>query len=186
MNKIYTLFILVSFFSCSKKEITKTECVENYFEGFKQSDYHLIKGTLVDSLEIYAGDYKMEFTPESYYKQFQWDSVFKPVYKVLSVTNKNEAVLVTVSVATSKFEFLKNNPLTTNYKFSFKANKIYKIEDLGSVDVNWNSWGKQRDTLVNWIKVNHPNLDGFVSDLSKQGAINYLKAIELFKNNQVD
>ena len=58
------------------------------------------------------------------------------------------------------------------------------MEDLDYMDVNWGTWSQKRDTLGNWIRNNHPNLDGFVNDITMEGAKDYLKAIELFSFNQ--
>jgi hypothetical protein len=83
-----------------------------------------------------------------------------------------------------RFEFLKNNPLSCRHKISFKDGKIAKLETLECIDADWGIWQKERDSLVNWVHIHHPDLDGFVHDLSMQGAINYLKAIELYKDNE--
>ena len=53
-------------------------------------------------------------------------------------------------------------------------------------DANWEIWQRERDSLVNWIKENHPELDGFVHDLSMEGAQNYLKAISLYKKRTIN
>jgi len=50
------------------------------------------------------------------------------------------------------------------------SDKITKIEALECSDANWNVWQAERDSLVNWVKINHPELDGFINDLTMNGA----------------
>src|SRR5690606_20693756 len=114
-----------------------------YYKGFKNSDYRQIKKIVSDSLTIIEGDYIMGFTRESFYKQFKWDSVFKPVYKLVSIVNENEYVVATVSVNSLRYEFLKNNPLTCKHAFYFKSGKINKIKTLDCIDTNWETWQKE-------------------------------------------
>src|SRR5690606_10727352 len=161
MRKILFIFILIIIASCAEKKSTESEQITAYYNGFKNSDYSQIKQTLSDSLTIIEGDYIMGFTRESFYKQFKWDSVFKPVYKLVSLENENEQFVATVSVNSLRFEFLKNNPLTFRHKFYFKSGKISKIETVEFIDTNWQIWQKERDSLVKWVKFNHPELDGF-------------------------
>ncbi|MGE5943308.1 MAG: hypothetical protein ACM31G_03105 [Flavobacteriales bacterium] len=103
---------------------------------------------------------------------------------MVSLENENEHLVATVSVNSLRYEFLKNNPLTCKHAFYFKSGKINKIKTLDCIDTDWEIWQKERDSLVNWVKFNHPELDGFIHDLSMQGAIDYLKAIELYEKNQ--
>ncbi len=183
IKKTAFIFILLVITSCTEKN-EKTEQIINYYEGFKNSDYNQIKRTISDSLTIIEGDYTMAFTPKSYHEQFKWDSVFKPVYKVISLENQNTMIIATVSVNSLKFEFLENNPLTCRHKFYFSSEKISKIENIDCIDADWKIWQSKRDSLVDWIKFNHPKLDGFIHDLSMKGAIHYLNAIELYENRE--
>jgi hypothetical protein len=184
MNKILFILILVLITSCAEGKNTEMEQITAYYKGFKNSDYSQIKKTLSDSITIIEGDYITGFTRESFHKQFKWDSVFKPIYKLVSLEKVNEQVIATVSVNSLRYEFLKNNPLTCKHKFHFKSGKISKIETFEFIDTNWEIWQRQRDSLVKWVKFNHPELDGFIHDLSMEGAIDYLRAIELYKKNQ--
>ncbi|MCH4824646.1 TRAPPC13 family protein [Gramella lutea] len=157
-----------------------------YYQGFKKSDYNTIKNVIADSLIITEGNYKMKFSSESYYKHFKWDSVFKPVYKIVDLKEQGNHVGATVSVRSSRFKFLENNPLTCKRKFYFKRGKISKIENLDCLDANWENWQKQRDSLVQWIEINKPELHGFIHDLSEQGAIDYLNAIQSYKKRELE
>ncbi|WP_339629929.1 hypothetical protein [uncultured Maribacter sp.] len=97
---------------------------------------------------------------------------------------KNNQVFATVASKSIKNEFLKNNPLKCKFKISFESGKISKIEDFEYLGTDWNSWQSQRDSLVNWISKNHPELDGFVNDMTKKGSVKYVKAIELYENDR--
>jgi hypothetical protein len=68
-------------------------------------------------------------------------------------------------------------------KVYFKSGKIAEIENVEYQNVNWSTWTKNRDSLVNWIDKQHPELSGFINDMTKTGGINYIKAIELYTKN---
>ncbi|MFK7810908.1 MAG: hypothetical protein AB8B59_00345 [Maribacter sp.] len=188
MKKTVFLFILIVGMACAEKKSTpsKAEQITAYYEGFKNSDYSQIKRTLADSLINIEGDFTTRYSSDSYHELFKWDSVFKPVYKLVSIENQEENPIATVSVSASKFEFLKKNPLIFRQKFYFKSGKIAKTENAGFIDNNFESWGIQRAAIVNWVKLNHPELDGFMNDMTMKGAQNYLKAMELYENSNKD
>ncbi len=102
----------------------------------------------------------------------------------MAIENEGDKLVATVSVHSLRFEFLKNNPLTCRHRFHFDSGKITKIENLDCSNANWEIWQEERDALVSWVKLNHPELDGFINDLSGKGAVNYVKAIELYKIRQ--
>jgi hypothetical protein len=179
-------FLILSLFcfltGCNDKKLTHQETVTKYYNAFDLGDYNVIKTVISDSITIIGGDYVMPFTHDSFYKQFKWDSIFKPSYEIIELEEKNNQIIASVASKSLRYEFLKNNPLTCKFKISFNTGKISKIEDMEYINADWNIWQKERDSLVSWINNNHPELDGFIYDLTIKGAINYLKAIELYKN----
>lgn len=186
MKNILSLFILIAVTGCTEETTTPSEQITAYYEGFKNSDYNRIKKTLSDSLITTEGDYIMPFSCESYYGKFKWDSVFKPIYKLISIENQEEYAIAIVTVNSPKLEFLKNNPMTCSYRFHFESGKIAKIENLECPEANWQIWKKEVDALVGWVKVNHPQLDGFIHNLTMKGAQDYMKAIELYKQCEIE
>jgi len=185
MKRILLILLVLVISSCTEKNSTPSEQITKYFEGFKNSDYSQIKKTIADSVITIEGDYTMAFSRESYYEKFKWDSVFKPTYTLVKIENQGEQAIATVSLSSIKLEFLKNSPMTCRYEFHFKAGKITKIENLACSDANWELWEKEVDSLVHWVKLNHPELDGFIYDLSMKGALDYVNAIKLYKNRQI-
>lgn len=186
MRKVLLMVVLVLIASCTERKDSEAAQITEYYKGFERSDYSQIKKTIADTLNITEGDYAMVFTPESFYEHFKWDSIFKPIYQLDELSNENGQWIATVSVNSLKFEFLKNNPLTCRHKFYFDAGKISKIENLDCPGANWELWQKERDSLVKWIKSNHPELDGFIHDLTMKGAIDYLSAIDLYERNTIE
>lgn len=176
--------ILLFTFSCTSQRTDPAECVKEYYEAFNNSDYNRVKAVIADSITIIEGDYIMPYSIESYHEHFKWDSVFQPSYKLLELEELGDQFIATVEVNSLRFEFLKNNPLTCKHKISFKAGKLAKFEALDCIDADWELWQKERDSLVNWINIHHPELDGFINDLTMNGAIKFLKAIELYKKSK--
>ena len=183
-NSYIILFLLFFISSCNDQKLTYKEAVITYYNAFDSGDFNEMKTVLSDSITIIGGDYVMPFNQDSFYEHFKWDSIFKTSYKLLEIEEKNNQVYATVASKSIKNEFLKNNPLTCTFKISFESRKISKIEDFEYIGTDWEKWVNERDSLVPWISKNHPKLDGFVHDLTMKGAMNYVKAIELYQNDK--
>ncbi|MDO1502143.1 hypothetical protein Q2T40_18565 [Winogradskyella maritima] len=163
---------------------SETQQIKRYYSGFQDGDYSKIKAVLADSVTLISGDNVMPFNPESYYKQFKWDSVFQPKYKLNSITVQHKKRIAKVSLNSMKIKFLQNNAMSCSYEFSFVDGKISKIKELDCPTADWPLWGQRVDSLVQFIEKNHPDLDGFIHDLSMQGAQNYLDAIEAYERHR--
>ncbi len=180
-NILLIAFFLYTLAGCKEQQLTRQETVKAYYTARDKGDFKTLKSVINDSITLTAGDFVMPYGRNSFYKQFQWDSVFKPSYSVIKLEEQQQQIIATISQQNLRNAFLKNNPLVFNVKVSFNEGKISRIEELDYIDVDWNAWAQERDTLVSWIATNHPELDGFVNDMTMKGAMNYLRAIELYK-----
>lgn len=185
-NTILILFLLCFLTGCNKHKLSHKETVSSYYNAFDSGNYDEIKAIINDSVTQISGDFVTPYNHESFYQFFKWDSIFRSSYKIIVLEEKNRDILVTVAQDNIRNEFLKNNPLVYKVKVSFISEKISKLEELESINVNWAVWNQEKDSLVNWIKKNHPDLDGFVNDMTMKGSKNYLKAIELYTSNKDD
>jgi hypothetical protein len=183
-NTLPLLFLGCFVIGCADPKPTHKETVSTYYEAFNAGDYPKIKTVIHDSITLIEGDYTMPFDHDSYYDHFQWDSVFKPTYELLKLEEKDDQLITTVASSSVRYAFLKNNTLTTNLRISFTQGKISKIEILEGVNTDWDAWQKERDSLVDWTHKNHPELDGFINDLSRKGALNYVKAIGYYQTHK--
>lgn len=183
-SSLIILSLLCCLLACSQQKLSRKETVTQYYNAFDASDYEKIKMLIADSITYTEGDYIMPYLKESLHEKFRWDSVFQPTYKIVELEELDSQVIATVAVSSLRFEFLKNNPLTCSHKISFEEGKIAKIEALDCIRADWVVWGQGVDSLVNWTRKYHPELDGFIHDLTMNGAINYLKAIELYNNRK--
>jgi hypothetical protein len=185
MKKTIFILLLLSFLiACKSEKATHQEIVTNYYKARDAFNYNALKTVIDDSITVIGGDYVMPYNLDSYYEEFKWDSIFRTSYKIVELIEEDDWVMATVVSNSIKYEFLKNNPLTCQYRISFNSDKISKIESLECLGVNWDIWQEQKDTLVSWIDKNHPKLDGFIHDMTMNGALNYLKAIALYKEEK--
>lgn len=178
--KPFLIILLVLLIGCNNGKLTHQETITRYYDAFDSSNYDEIKTLINDSITITSGDYFTSYNHESFYEFFKWDSMFNPTYEIIELEEQNNGIIATVSQENARNEYLKNNPLVYKVKISFDSGKIAKIEDLDYIDVNWEVWSQKRDSLVSWIRNNHPKLDGFVNDMTMMGSMNYLKAIEKY------
>jgi len=177
------LFMLCIITACDNQQLTQKETVINYYNARDKANFNELKELISDSVTIISGDFIMPYDPDSFYEVFKWDSVFNPAYKVVDLIEKNNQILATVELSSIKNEFLKNNGMLCQYNISFDSGKISKIEELACENADWEAWQVGVNSLVNWTRQNHPELNGFINDMTMQGAMNYIKAIKLYKAN---
>ena len=179
-NTFFLLFLLYAFSGCNDHHLTHQETVTKYYEARDAVNFTEVEKYVNDSITITAGDYVMPYSHDSFYEVFKWDSIFQPSYEIVSIKEKNNQVIAAVTLNSIRNDFLKNSSMTCEYKISFVAGKISTIESLDCKDVDWILWQEGVASLVSWIQINHPQLDGFINDMTMNGALNYLKAIELY------
>ena len=185
MKKLLILLTVISVLSgCSNKKLSPSEAVEEYYAAFDSSNFERLISLVDDSLTIVEGEFVSTYNHDSFHQQFKWDSIFQPTYEVIRIEEESDHVIATVSSHSLRYEFLKNNPLISKFKISLNSGKISRIELVGYEGADFEVWQKERDSLVKWVNTNHPELDGFVNDLTINGSKNYLKAIELYENSK--
>lgn len=184
MKSLFLLSLVLLFTVNCAKQHSRISSVTSYYQGLTNADYSQVKNLITDSVTIIEGDYTMPYSREAFHEYFKWDSVFQPTYKIVALSEADDHVIATVAVNSLRFEFLKNNPLTCRHKIFFTSGKLTKFENIDCIDANWAVWETERDALVSWISIHHPELDGFIHDLTMNGAKKYVQAIALYNENK--
>ncbi|WP_396602600.1 hypothetical protein [Algibacter sp. R77976] len=177
---VFILILMVSFVSC-KKKTSNIVIAEMYYNVLNNSDYSKVPLLFPDSITTKEGDYKKVFSQSDYIEFLKWDSVFKPKYKFLEINEKVDAVFVKVSQKDKRIIFLNEEPIITNQVFRFKEGKISSIEIIDYIVFNDTAFIRNRTKLLNWVKENHPELNGFLYNQTENGGLKFLKAIELYQ-----
>jgi len=183
-NLLLILLSIMLLTKCWHETQTNKELVTNYFDARQSGEFEKIKAVVNDSFTITEGDHIMPYSLDSYYEVFKWDSIFQTSYKIVKLKDVNNQVVASIDLSSIRNKFLQNDQMTCQFKISFDSGKISKIESLDCQGADWAVWQKKVNTLVSWIETNHPDLNGFIHDMSMEGANNYLKAIELFETNE--
>ncbi len=182
------LLIVLGSISCKNgtKEIDRLQLAKHYYKVLDNSDHTEIKTLLTDSLLTRETeyDYEQTFSLKEYEEWLQWDALFEPTYNILQIAEEGETVKVTVSKLDQRIAFLHKKPIVTDQVLHFKKNKITSIETTNYVIFNDSIFVKNREALVNWIAKNHPELNGFIYDQTKEGGEKYLKAMALYNNRK--
>lgn len=186
MNKIvvFTLFMAIVLLSCkpSEKRIDKLKIAKEYYKALNVSNSSIMANLLGDSLIIIESEanYRETFSKKGYLMWVKWDSVFRPTYKVLEMEQENEIIKATISKIDKRISFLHKEPIVWNEILRFNDNKINRVERTNYKVFNAPKFVKNRDSLVNWIKENYLELDGFINEQTASGGIKYLKAMALY------
>ncbi len=177
------LILFVCIFSlngCSRNN--NTQLVKDFYNQLNHSNYSELSEFIGDSITITEGDYNMNYSKNDYYQFFQWDSVFNPKYEILAIKEMDNNVEISISKTCTRIKFLNQKPLVSTEVIEIKNQKISKIKNI-EMDSDFKLWDTKRSQMVNWIKKNHPELDGFIYDQTKIGAQNYLKAIDFYEQS---
>lgn len=186
MKKIALLLISILFLSgctSTEKKIDRLSIANQYYEALHTADSLKMVTLLADSVIVRQTEYDYEevFTKDSYAnKWLQWDAEFQPKYMIEDIQLENQKVKAIVSKVDKRINFLHKAPIVTKEVLHFSEGKIDQIETEKYLIFDDSIFVQRRDSLVNWIKNNHPELDGFIYDQTVRGAKNYLKAIELY------
>ncbi len=181
MRLLQLVFIFILLNSC--KQTDNKVILEKYFDGYYNHGFKSISGLLADSVTIIdATGYEITYARDEYRIFYQWDSVFQPENNFTIIDQTDTTIDIIEERYSQRFEFLEHNPLNMKQRIHIKQGEISVIENVEYLNFNVNKWTSNRDSLVAWINSHHPELSGFIYDLTREGAENYLKAIELYQN----
>lgn len=175
------LLLALCLVGCTDRKPAPQETVAHYIEARDTGNFTMLRTLINDSITITAGDYVMPYDMASFYEVFQWDSVLGTSYEIMEWQEQNNKIKATVAMRSDRNAFLQNNPMICGYTFSFTSGKISKIEEMECPGFNGEAWAQKRDSLVEWIKQNHPERNGFIYNMTMQGAMDYTRAMELYK-----
>ena len=180
----WSVFLIISILlsSClvEGEKARQEKLVKDYFTALNNDDFETALNIVNDSILISEGDFVLAKSKSELLVHFRWDSVFKPRYKVLELATVDKNMEAVIAKTCQRIRFLHDSAIVTKVTIDFKNNKITAIKTFDYKVFDFEKWQSKRDTLVQWIDENHPELSGFVYDQSLIGAKNYLKAIELF------
>ena len=187
MNKltVFLLLITIGITSCknSEKELDKLEIAKKYYVSINNSNPSETTELITESFTTIDDGFEQKYSGNEYAEWVKWDSVFQPTYEILEIGQENGTVKAKISKIDKRISFLHHEPIITNETIQFEGNRIKNINRT-SASFNVEKFVKNRDELVNWITENQPELNGFLNDQTKSGGMNYLKAIELYRNKK--
>jgi hypothetical protein len=158
-----------------------------YIESYNNQGFESIADLLADTIIIQdIGAYEARYSREEFKVFYQWDSAFSPVYEILEYHRTGSTEEVTQSSSSVRFEFLGNDPLVFRRRIHLQKGKIHRIETHKYLEADWTIWASKRDSLVAWIDEFHPELSGFIYDMTPDGARNYREAIERYRNSKLN
>ena len=181
----FTISIIL--LSCTHSGARKSQeaIVKDYIDDLNKSDFSRISEVIHDSIMTIEGGLVGCKNKSEFYTIFQWDSVFSPVYKIKSIEKNEQNIEAIISKECDRIRFLHDSATVYRSVFEFQGDMIVKISNIEDIVFDLQKWVSRRDTLVNWIDQNYPDLSGFVFDQTMQGAKNYLKAISLYNGKNV-
>lgn len=187
MNKFPVFLVLTSIglFSCknTEKAYDQMEIAKNFYAALDNSNPSKTTDLITKTFTTIDDGFEQNYSGSDYAEWVKWDSVFQPTYEILKIEKENGIVKAKISKTDKRISFLHNEPIITDEIIKFHNNKIISINRTSAV-FKVDVFIKNRDVLVNWITENHPELNGFLNDQTKSGAITYLKAIELYNNKK--
>jgi hypothetical protein len=166
----------------SNNPLSHKRIVEGYISSLNKADFKEISSYLNDSLRIEELEFLLSDNLEDYHTLFQWDSVFNAHYELIDIQELEMGMQVTLSKECKRILYLNDTALITWSKLEFSEGKITRIQTYEHLNLDFSKWESRRDTLVAWISVNHPELNGFEITQTIHGGQNYLKAIDLYTN----
>ncbi|MEM9077885.1 MAG: hypothetical protein AAGC43_12645 [Bacteroidota bacterium] len=159
------------------------ETAKTYYKVLDQSDFETLPSLLADSVISKEIVYETAYSKKGYMELQRWDSVFGPTYKILDIEEVDGKVKAKISKSCPRILFLNGEPIITQETMTFHKGKIDSVVIDDYLVFNAKRWDSVRSKLVNFVDINHKELNGFLYDQTVEGAIKYTKAIDLYKAN---
>lgn len=186
--KFLPLIVLVLLFSCDENEIEKKtspeQIIEKYYNSLNIAEFDSISNFVNDSIVYKEIDFEIAKNIKEFKGNFNWDITFEPKYEIQQIEQKDDKYEVVFSKTCKRVDFLQDKPIVCKSIFTVLDGKIKEIVTTEFIEFDFEIWQQRKDSLVNFIETNHPELSGFIFDQTVEGAENYLKAIELFENHE--
>lgn len=180
--RIVLFGILLCVYSCqgTKDSYTHEQMIERFISALNEGNFNQISSFLSDSLRTEEAEFLLTDNLAEYYTWFQWDSVFNPHYEIVDIQDLGEYMQVTLSKECNRIRYLLDTALITKTRIEFHEDKIARMLTWDFLNMDFQKWEARRDTLVAWIGINHPDLNGFTITQTIEGGQNYLEAIYLY------
>ncbi len=183
---IAILFLLtIGITSCKthEKEADKLGIAKKYYRAINNSNPSKTKELITKRFTTVDDGFEQKYNGSEYAEWVKWDAVFQPTYDILKIEKEDGVVKAKISKIDKRISFLHRGPIITDEVLEFEGNKINNIKRTSTLfDVE--EFVKNRDELVRWIADHQPELNGFLNEQTKSSGLNYLKAIELYKNKK--
>ncbi|MEL7005498.1 MAG: hypothetical protein AAFN93_22615 [Bacteroidota bacterium] len=189
-SKLKFTFIFIAsiilFWSCvlANRNTENIDVVKAYYRALNQSDFNKVKSLILDSMRVTEESFTVAISKDDYHNWLEWDSVFQPTYKILEISAGEGRVSVTVSKECTRTLFLNGEPVVSKESVYVQEGKIWKTEVEAYEVFNFDQWNEKKEKVVVWVDRNYPELNGFIYDQTKTGAMNYLKVIDLFNEHE--
>lgn len=174
------LILILSACHTGNSKLSDKQIIKEYYAVLNSNDFNKIKGYLSDEILSAEGDYVLSNNIHDYYILFQWDSVFTPHYELIELRNEDNLLVATVNKHCKRIEFLQDTLISYNVEIHVNKGKISLLQTNDFIVFDFEKWQYRRDSLTLWIEKNYPHLSGFINNMTPKGAVDYLKAIELY------
>ena len=99
MQRVLLIGIIFTLISCQSenKEINRKQIVRDYYNELNLSNLFSASNYINDSIILSEFDFIQVNTKQDWFRQFKWDSVFLPNYKIIDITETDGRLVATIS-----------------------------------------------------------------------------------------
>jgi hypothetical protein len=176
--------MLLVFVSCTKgsQNEKNVAVVKDYYSALNAGSYQTIEKLVASNFKNYGiNNTIISVTKETYKDIFQWDSIFAPNYKIVSIEAKSDTVYANIEKQCKRIDFLHKVPIKINIAFILQDNMIAKRLELSYDNVDWDFWFENKNKLTDFVKENHPGLLDFDKFQNKDYGKRFLNVINLYQ-----
>lgn len=167
---------MICIYSCQNE---KENLILDFYQSLNQSDFRKIQTLISDTIIVGEMDWDKKYSTADYYDWFSWDSVFQPSYHIIDFEVTDSFVIFSVVKFCKRIDFLLGDSLRYTSTAKIKDKKINEIRTISYQNMDFKKWQDSRDSLIQWINLNHPDLKNFMDKQDAEFGKKFMKAISL-------